>query len=165
MFLPQIVERLSRLLKLERSVLLTNAVASVEPRPLSNIERSWVQAMLSSSVGWETADISQTKVVAEGENSEGILFVLQAPGPQNPHAASLRNSVANLWIQTADQLTVNVLLAEWEGQLFELYFLIVDEKHPRRLIRTMPKDWLWESCEVVGFGTDEAKDRCSEFRQ
>jgi hypothetical protein len=150
--LPEITERLSRLLKLDRSSLLNDVVAAIDPRSLSDIELSWVQSMLNASVGWETADISQTKVVAEGPNSEGILFVLQAPAPENPGAKAVRNSVANLWIQTSDQLTVNVQLAEWEGRLQELYVLIIDAKHPRRVIRTIPNEWVEISREVVGFG-------------
>ena len=150
--LPEITERLSRLLKLDRSALLTDEVVTIDPRPLSEIELSWVRSMLSASVGWETADISQTKVIAEGPNSEGILFVLQAPTHENPSTKGSRSSVANLWIQTADQLTLNVQLAEWGGRLQELYVLIIDAKHPRRLIRSMPNEWVEIAREVVPFG-------------
>jgi hypothetical protein len=114
MLLPEITERLSRLLRLDRSVLLTDEVVAIPPRSLSDIELSWIQSMLKASTGWETSDISQTKVVAEGPNSEGISFVLQAPAPENSGAKLSQSCVANLWIQTADQLTVNVQLAEWE---------------------------------------------------
>jgi hypothetical protein len=151
MQLREITERLLRLLKRDRSALLTDEVVEIEPRSLSEIESSWVQSMLNASVGWENADISQTKVVAEGSNSEGILFVLQASSPENPGAKSIRNSVAHLWIQTADLLTANVQLAEWEGRLQELYLLIIDQKNPRRLIRSMPDQWVEVSREIVGF--------------
>jgi hypothetical protein len=136
MQLPEITERLLRLLKRDRSAILTDEVVEIEPRSLSEIESSWVQSMLNASVGWENADISQTKVVAEGSNSEGVLFVLQSPSPESPGAKSIHNSVAHLWIQTADLLTVNVQLAEWEGRLQEFYLLLIDQKNPRRLIRS-----------------------------
>jgi hypothetical protein len=132
MILPEITERLSRLLKLDRSALLSDEVKSIEPRPLSGIEQGWVQSILAASDGWETVDISQTRVVAEGPNSEGVLLVLQAPAPENPGAKAVRNSIAQLWIQTDEQFTVNVQLAEWEGRLQELYVLVVDGKHPGR---------------------------------
>jgi len=82
MILPKITERLSRLLKLDRSALLNDEVRSIEPRSLSGIEQGWIQSMLAASDEWETADISQTRVVAEGPNSEGVLLVLQAPAPE-----------------------------------------------------------------------------------
>ena len=152
MILPEITERLSRLLNLDRSSLFRDEVVTIEPRSLSDIERGWVQSMLNASVGWEAADISETKVIAEGPNGEGISFVLQAPVPENPAAKAVRNSFCDLWIQTTDQLTINVQLSEWEGRLQELYVLIIDGKHPRRLIRTMPDRWVEISREAIGFG-------------
>ena len=68
----------------------------IEPRSLSEVELGWVQAMLSASSGWETADLSQTRVVSEGPNSEGLLMVLQAPAPENPGARAARHSIAQL---------------------------------------------------------------------
>jgi hypothetical protein len=152
MFLPEITERLSRLFKLDRSALLTDGVKMIEPRPLSVVETEWVQAMLGASDGWETADLSQTRVVAEGPNSEGVLLVLQAPAPENPGAKTARNSIAQLWIHTDEQFTMSVQLAEYEGKLQELYVLIIDGMHPRRLIRTLPADGTEISRDVIGFG-------------
>jgi hypothetical protein len=151
MVLPEITERLSRLFKLDRSALLTDEVKMIEPRSLSEVELGWVQAMLSASSGWETADLSQTRVVAEGPNSEGVLMVLQAPAPENPGARAAQNSIAQLWIQTDKQITMNVQLAAYEGRLQELYILIVDGKRPRRLIRTLPADGIEVSRDVIGF--------------
>lgn len=151
MFLPEITERLSRLLGFDRSALLTDEVKMIEPRSLSEVESGWVQAMLSASSGWGTADLSQTRVVSEGPNSEGVLMVLQAPAPENPSARDARNSIAQLWIHTDKQITMNVQLAEYEGKLQELYILIVDWKHPRRLIRTLPADGIEVSRDVIGF--------------
>lgn len=82
MILPEITERLSRLLKLDRSTLLSDEVKSIEPRPLSGIEKGWVQSMLAASYGWETADISQTRVVGEGPNSEGVFWFCKLPLPR-----------------------------------------------------------------------------------
>jgi len=152
MFLPEITERLSRLLKLDRSPLLSDKVRSIEPRPLSKVELGWVQTMLGVSKGWETADVSQTMVIAEGPNTEGFLLVLQAPAPENPSAKAVRNSIAQLWIQTDEQFTMNVQLAASKGSLQELYVLIVDGNHPQRIIRTLPAPGLEVSRDLVGFG-------------
>jgi hypothetical protein len=151
MFLPEITERLSSLLGLDRSALLSDEVKMIEPRQLADVELGWVQAMLSASDGWETADLSLTRVVAEGPNSEGLLLVLQAPAPENPGAMVARNSIAQLWINTDEQITMIVQLAEYEGKLQELYVLIVDSKHPRRIIRTLPVGGVEVSRDVVGF--------------
>jgi hypothetical protein len=86
------------------------------------------------------------------DGDDGCQIVTKHPQPENPGAKSIRSSVADLWIQTADQLTVNVQLAEWEGRLQELYVLIIDAKHPGRVIRTMPDEWVEISREVIGFG-------------
>ena len=152
MFLPELTNRLLRLLKLDRSALLTDEVKMIEPRPLSAVEMEWVQAMLSASDGWKTADLSQTRVVAEGPNSEGVLLILQAPAPENPGAKTARNSLAQLWIHTDEQITMNVQLTQHEGKLQELYVLTVDWKHPRRLIRTLLADGTEISRVVIGFG-------------
>ncbi len=153
MLLPEITERLSRFLKLDRSALLTDEVSAISPRPLSDRELSWIQSMLDASVGWGMADLSRTNVVAEGPNSEGIIYVLQAPEPENPGTKSARSSIANLWIQTVDELTINVQLAERQGRLQELYVLLIDGKHPQRLIRAMPLELVETSREVIGFGS------------
>jgi hypothetical protein len=142
MLLPEISERLSRFLKLDRSACLTDEVSAVSPRSLSDRELSWVQSMVGASRGWEMADLSRTRVVAEGPNSEGITYVLEAPAPENPGVNSVRSSIASLWIQTTDQLTITIQLAERQGRLQELYVLLVDTKHPRHLIRHCPLDGL-----------------------
>jgi hypothetical protein len=151
MVLPEITERLSRLFKFDRSALLTDEVKMIEPRSLSEVELGWVQSMLSASSGWETADLSQTRVVSEGPNSEGVVMVLQAPAPENPGSRTTRNSIAQLWIHTDKQITMNVQLAEYEGRLQELYILIVDGKHPQRIIRTLPTEGIEVSRDVIGF--------------
>ena len=107
---------------------------------------------MGASAGWENADISKTKVIAEGPYSDGISFKLYAPAPQNPHALAVRNSFGELWIQTSDRIVMNVQLSEWEGSLQELYIFLIDLKHPRRLIRALPESWTEASREVVGLG-------------
>jgi hypothetical protein len=153
MFLPELTERLSRMLKTDRASLLTDEVQEIEPRPLSEVEAGWIRSMLDVSVGWETADISKTKVIAEGPRAEGISFTLQAPWPENTKAKAVRNSFGNLWIETSNQLVINVQLSEFEGSLQELYVLIIDPKHPRRVIRVLPESYVEISRESVGFGT------------
>ena len=44
---------------------------------------------------------------------------------------------------------MNVQLAEYEGKLQELYILIVDGKHPRRIIRTLPAEGIEVSRDVI----------------
>jgi hypothetical protein len=153
MLFPELANRLSRLLRIDRSRLLTDEVREIEPRLLSELEAGWIQSMLDASFGWETADISKTQVVAEGPRAEGISFTLQAPVPENPNMKAVRNSFANLWIYTSDQVIINAQLSEWEGRLQELYVLIIDSKHPKRIIRTLPEGWMEVSREAVGFGS------------
>jgi len=151
MLLPEITDRLSRLLRIDRSHLLSNEVIPIEPRPLSETELNWVEAVFKASPGWENADISQTKVVALGPESEGISFYFRAPKPEIPDAKIAQNSYANIWIETSNRLIINVQIFEYAGRLQHLYVLIVDIKHPRRLIRALPEHWVEVSREVVGF--------------
>ena len=153
MFLPELTERLSHLLKIDRSTLLTNEMKEIKPRPLSELEAGWIQSILDVSVGWEISDISKTQVIAEGPCSEGISFTLNASLPENSNAKALRNSYGDLWIQTSDQVVINIQLSEWAGRLQELYVLIIDLKHPRRVIRVLPESWVEVSREAVGFGS------------
>lgn len=78
-------------------------------------------------------------------------MVLQAPTPDNPGARAGRLSIAQLWIHTDKQITMNVQLAELQGKLQELYIPIVDGKRPRRIIRTLPADGIEVYRDVVGF--------------
>ena len=117
MLLPELTERLSRMLKTDRASLLTDEVQEIEPRPLSEVEGGWISSMLDVSAGWETADISKTQVIAEGPRTEGISFTLQTPSPENPKAKAVRNSFGNLWIETSNQLVINAQLSELEGSL------------------------------------------------
>jgi hypothetical protein len=150
MILPELTERLSHLLKIDRSSSLADDV-EIEPRSLSKLEESWIHSILNASVGWENADISNTQVIAEGPRAQGISFRLRAPLPENPKRAAVRNSFGELWIQTSDQLVINVQLSEWEGRLQTLHIQIIDSKHPRRLIRALPASWTETSRDVVGF--------------
>jgi hypothetical protein len=117
-----------------------------EPRPLSDREAGWIKEILQVNPEWQDADISRTQVVAEGPCDEGISIRLQAPEPENPNATSRRESVGELWINTADKCTINVQLSQFEGRLREMYILFIDPKHPKRLL---PETWTEVSHEAT----------------
>jgi len=118
----------------------------MEPRALTERERGWISDILRANDEWQEADISRTQVVAEERGEEGVSFILQAPEPENPKAKSGRESVGNLWIQTADGSSINVQLSQIEGRLRELYVLFVDPKHPER---SLPENWTEVSREAA----------------
>lgn len=151
--LPKITARLLDAFNRQPALPLIGQEESLGPRPLSEIERGWLKAMLSASVGWEDADISKTSVARTEPNAEGMLIVLDAPAAEKPHAGTVMNSYAQIWIETTDQLIVNVLLHEWEGRLRDLYVGVVDPKHPRREVNTEPETWIEMSRHIVGFGS------------
>ncbi|WP_124849333.1 hypothetical protein [Acidipila sp. EB88] len=153
MVLSKIKGHLLRALKRRTSTPPIKQEQGLGPRLLSEIENDWVKVMLKASVGWENADISKTSVARVEPNPEGFLVVLDAPAAENPHAAAVMNSYAQLWIETADHLIVNVLLHESEGRLKSFYVIVVDPKHPRRRVNIRPKTWIELSRNVVGFGS------------
>ncbi|MCU1226402.1 MAG: hypothetical protein JWQ42_4495 [Edaphobacter sp.] len=116
-------------------------VHSVEPRPLNEREAGWVRDILQVNDEWRDADVSQTKVVAEGwcgENGVSLSMILQAPEPENHNAKSERESVGNLWINTDDGSVINVQLSQFKDRLQEIYVLFVDTKNPKR---KLPETW------------------------
>jgi hypothetical protein len=130
----------------DRSV---DGVHSIEPRPLDEREAGWVRDILQVNGEWRDADVSQTKVVAEGwcgENGVSLCLSLKAPEPENPNAKSKRESVGELWINTDDGCVINVQLAQFEGCLQEIYVLFIDTKHPRR---KLPETWTEVSREAA----------------
>jgi hypothetical protein len=153
MILPEITERLSRLLGIDRSASLTDEVKAIEPRSLSDMEAGWIRSILGASPGWENADISQTQVIAEGPRAEGISLTLRAPAPENPDRGAVRNSFGELWIQTPDQIIINVQLSEWEGRLQTFHVQVIDARRPRRIIRSLPANLVEASREARGFPT------------
>lgn len=118
---------------------------SINPRPLSDREESWIRDILRVNDEWRDADIGKTQVVAEEPDEEGVSIRLQAPEPENPKARPVE-SVGQLWIQTDDGSTINVQLSQFEGHLRELYVLYIDRKHPKR---KLPESWTEVSREVV----------------
>ncbi|HEX3154951.1 MAG TPA: hypothetical protein VHV32_10015 [Candidatus Angelobacter sp.] len=115
-------------------------VKEIEPRPLSEREASWIRDILRVNDEWRNADISTTRVIAEGPCDEGICLRLKAPAPENPGSDSDAGSVGNLWIQVDDGSTINVQLSQYEGRLQEIYVLFVDPKHPERKLPTSWKE-------------------------
>jgi len=91
---------------------MTTEVREIEPRPLTDREAGWICEILRVNDEWREADISKTRVVAEGPGAEGIRIVLRAPEPENPRAKSRRESVGELWINTDDNCTINVQLSQ-----------------------------------------------------
>ena len=112
-------------------------VQEIEPRSPSEREAGWLHDILRANEAWREADISRTRVVAEGPCDEGVSIRLESPEPENPKA-SRRESVGELWITTADGCSINVQLSQFEGRLRELYVLFIDTKHPKR---KLPETW------------------------
>ncbi len=133
----------------ERGGEVIDEVQSIEPRPLTEREMGWVRDILQANDEWRDADISRTKVVAEGPcgaNGVSLSLILQAPEPEHPNPKSQRESVGNLWIFLDDGSTINIQLSQFEGRLQELYVLFVDTKHPKR---KLPETWIEVSREAA----------------
>ncbi len=110
-------------------------VHSIEPRPLDEREAGWVRDILQVNDEWQDADVSQTKVVAEGwcgEDGVNLCMILQAPEPENLKMKSDKTSVGNLWINNDDGSVINVQLSQFKGRLQEIYVLFIDTKNPKR---------------------------------
>jgi hypothetical protein len=75
-------------------------VKEIAPRPLSAREEGWMREILQVNDQWRNADITKTKVIAQGPNAEGFSIVLEAPAPENPELESQRESVGQIWVQT-----------------------------------------------------------------
>jgi hypothetical protein len=121
-------------------------VNEVAPRPLSEREAGWVHDILQAVPDWRDTDFSETRVVAEGVNTEGYSMVLSSPTPENPRWKSSHDILGQLWIQTPDRLTINIQLFQWNGQLQELYVLVLDSK--ARNLR-LPPAWIEVSREAA----------------
>jgi len=121
-------------------------VNEIEPRPLSEREAGWIHDILHVIPDWHDADLSCIRVVAEGMKPEGYSLVLKSPTPQNPSWKSAHDILGQLWIETENRLTVNVQLSQWEGELQELYVLVLDSK--ARTVR-LPAAWKEVSREAV----------------
>ena len=121
-------------------------VHQVAPRPLSEREAGWVHDILQAVPDWRDSDFSETRVVAEGMNTEGYSIVLRSATPENPRWESSHDILGQLWISTDDRLTMNVQLFQWKGQLQELYVLVLDPK--ARTVR-LSTAWIEVSREAV----------------
>lgn len=121
-------------------------VHEVAPRPLSEREAGWVHDILQAVPDWRDTDFSETRVVAEGMNSEGYSMVLTNATPENPRWNSSHDILGQLWIETEDRLANNIQLFQWNGQLQELYVLVIDSM--ARSLR-LPKAWIEVSREAV----------------
>ena len=122
------------------------AAKEIEPRTLSEREASWVRDILQVNREWRDADITKTKVVAEGPKAEGYSIVLQAASPENPVSKSSGEVVGQLWIQADDESTINVQLFQLRGSLREIYVLCMDRKGRNR---KLPETWTEASREAV----------------
>jgi hypothetical protein len=125
---------------------MKEGLKEIVPRPLTERESGWVRDILNASAAWRGVDFSKTQVVAEGQEDEGICFVLRADEPENLNEPSLLESVGNLWIHVDDGGTINVQLSQWRGRLQELYVLYIDPKHPNR---SLPDEWVEVSREAI----------------
>jgi hypothetical protein len=118
---------------------MASGLKEIEPRPLTEREAGWVRDILQVNDEWRDADITRTRVVAEGPSDEGTGLVLRAPEPENPGAKSRNGPVGNLWIELDEGSVINVQLSQFEGRLRELYVLFIDPNHSRR---TLPESWI-----------------------
>jgi hypothetical protein len=69
--------------------------------------------------------------------------------PEKLHAREWKSShdfLGQLWIETKDQLTINIQLFQSNGQLQELYLLVIDSK--ARAARP-PMEWVEVSRKAV----------------
>lgn len=121
-------------------------VQEIAPRPLSERESGWVRDILQTLPEWRDADLSQTRIVAEGMNIEGYSIVLRSSTPENPKWKSSHDFLGQLWIETKDQLTINIQLFQSNGQLQKLYLLVIDSK--ARAARP-PMEWVEVSRKAV----------------
>jgi hypothetical protein len=121
-------------------------VEEVEPRSLSEREASWINDIRRVVSDWRDADLSGTRVVAEGANAEGYSLFLRGSKPENPHSTSSHGILGQLWIETEDRLKINVQLFQWEGHLRELYVLVLDSTG--RNVR-LPSAWIEVSRKAV----------------
>ena len=122
-------------------------VKEIAPRPLSEREAGWIHDILHVIPDWQQADLSCIRVVAEGMEAEGYSIVLKSPKPENPSWKSAHDILGQLWIETENRLTVNVQLSQSEGELRELYVLILDSK--ARTVR-LPTAWKEVSRQAIG---------------
>jgi len=127
---------------------IQNQVKEIDTRPLSKREESWIRDILQVNPDWAKADMTKTRVIAEGPNAEGYSIILKAPTPENPLLDYRREMVGQLWIQTDDQSTANVQLSQFQGNLQELYVLFIDNEGRNR---TLPETWNEVSREAVDF--------------
>src|SRR5208283_686927 len=125
---------------------MENCVKEIEPRPLTERESTWIREILQTSEEWRDADISKTRVIAEGPCDEGISILLRAPEPENPKPGLTAGYIGRVVICTDDASVIEVRLTQSEGRLHELFVLFVDPKHPRR---SLPESWTEVSHQAV----------------
>lgn len=116
-------------------------VIEIDPRPLNEREANMITAILHANEQWDEADVSHTKVIAEGywgRNGTNYCVMLGAPAPENKNMKSDNEGVGQLWINLDDGSVINAQLTQSKGQLQVLYLIYVDPKNPRRKI---PMQW------------------------
>ena len=59
----------------------------IDPRPLSPLERSWIQEILEHNPRWADVDLSNTRIVAVCDCDQCKSVYLDSPAPQNPSLA------------------------------------------------------------------------------
>jgi hypothetical protein len=124
-------------------------VKGIEPRPLNARELDLISDILRVNVEWKDADLSMTKVIAEGTcgiNGTSWCAILRAPVPENPQAKSERESVGQISINIKGGGAIIVQLSQSGGRLEELYLFFVDSKDPKR---KLPTDWVEISREAA----------------
>ena len=117
---------------------MKNDVKDIEPRPLTDREAGWIREILWTTEDWKDADISKTRVIAEGPCDEGLSFLLRASEPENAKPGPMMGYIGRLCIITDDGSFIEVRLTQSNRMLYELFVLFVDPKHLRR---KLPESW------------------------
>lgn len=115
----------------------SDGVKDIDPRPLTR-EGQWVREILQTSADWSDADISRTKVIAEGPCDEGVSIRLQAPEAETRHPQAQAGYIGRIVIINADDSLIEIRLTHSRGSLDELFVLFVDPKDPHR---KLPENW------------------------
>jgi hypothetical protein len=121
-------------------------IKEIQARPLTKRESDWIGEILQTSKEWRDADSSRTQVTAQGSCDEGLSFVLQAPGPENPRSGRGAGYIGRLVICTTDDSMIEVRLTQADARLRELFVLFVDPKHPSR---SLPESWAEVSHDAI----------------
>ena len=98
----------------------------IEPRPLTEQERGWVQEILESHPDWADVDVSSMEVIAVcGCGKCGTIYFGNKL-PQNPRLQGTRGYIGRIYINTTNEFFIEITLDQIDGNISELYVNYVD---------------------------------------